>query len=376
MQFNVPCKAFYSAVSAVSKVINAKNSLNILDNFLLKLEGNLLTVTGADMDNELTARVEVSEATGSGLFCIPARRLVDLLKELPDQGLSVRVNEETLEVEILYSGGKYDLTAIPGNDYPVFRTDADQAEAINFDIPTQSLLKGLEYTIFAVGDDDYRPMMKGVYFDIFEDRIVYVATDTHKLVRFEDKRVAPGVRTSAIVPVKPANVMRAIFAKDEKVSATFTAKSATVSSDSFTFRFSFLNGRFPDYNRVIPQNSPFTLELDRLAALNAIRRVAVFVDPGFGLEKFRLTSDKLFIKSDDTNMCTCARETVGCSFDGPEMVIGFSAPFLIEFMSVLPTDTVVVKLSDPSRAGVFAPAENIKDTELVMLLMPMNVDRF
>lgn len=376
MRFNVPCKAFYNAASAVSKVINSKNSLTILDNFRISLQGETLTITGADMDNELNARIQVSDAEGDCTFCVQARRLVDLLKELPDSGITFSLNEDTYEVEIRYTGGKYNLTAMNGAEYPVFRTDDDDAEPISFSLKTESLLQGLEYTIFAVGDDDYRPMMKGIFFDIDEDHITYVATDTHKLVRFIDNRVRPGVKGSCILPVKPATVMRNIFAKEESLSFTMTRKSATVESEGFTFRCSFLNGRFPDYNRVIPKQSPFRLVLDRSAALNAIRRVAVFVDPGYGLEKFKITPDQLNIKSDDNNMCTCARENIPCSFNGPEMVIGFSAPFLIEFMNVLRTDEVYIDLADPSRAGVFCPSENTEGTDLVMLLMPMNVDKF
>lgn len=376
MRFNVPCKAFYSAVSAVSKVINPKNALAILDNFLLELKDGVLTVTGADVENSLTARIAVTDHDGECRFCVTARRLVDLLKELPDQGVTVTVNEQTFEVEIEYTGGKYNLTAIDGKEYPVFRADDDDTEPVEFDINSEALLKALEYTIFAVGDDDYRPMMKGVYFDITPDRIAFVATDTHKLVRYIDSRIKPGVTASCIVPVKPASVMRNVFAKDTVLHFSMTKKSASIESENFTLKCSFLNGRFPDYNRVIPKSSPFRLTLDRMAMLNAVRRVGVFVDPGYGLEKFKITPDKLLIKSDDNNMCTCARETVPCTFNGPEMVIGFSAPFLIEFMNVMPTDEIFIDLADPSRAGVFCPSENEEGTDLVMLLMPMNVDKF
>ena len=218
--------------------------------------------------------------------------------------------------------------------------------------------------------------MKGVYFDITNDNIAFVSTDTHKLVRYIDNRVKPGFVGSCIVPVKPATVMRNIFVKETDLRFTISKKNAVIENDNYTFKCSFLNGRFPDYNRVIPKESPFRLTVDRSAMLNAVRRVGVFVDPGYGLEKFKITNEKLLIKSDDNNMCTCARETLPCSYNGPEMIIGFSAPFLIEFMSILPTKEVIIDLSDPSRAGVFSPSENEEGTELVMLLMPMNVDKF
>lgn len=376
MRFNIPCKTFYSAVAAVSKVINPKNAINILDNFLLELKGDKLTITGADLDNSLTAQVTVTEPQGEMRFCIPARRLVDLLKELPDQGLTVTVNDTTLETEIKYAGGEYNLNAVDGAEYPDYSVGADDGEPESFKILSTSLLKGLEYTIFAVGEDDYRPMMKGVFMDIKPDNIAFVATDTHKLVRYIDRRPEPSITGSCIIPVKPATVMRNIFGKEEVLDFSMTRKKAVVTGETFTFKCNFLNGRFPDYNRVIPQSSPFRLSVDRVAMLNAVRRVGVFVDPGYGLEKFKITPEKLYIKSEDNNMCTCARETVPCSFNGPEMVIGFSAPFLSEFMSILPTEEVYIDLSDPSRAGVFCPSENPEGTELVMLLMPMNVDKF
>ena len=376
MRFNVSSKAFYAAVSAVNRVINSKNSLNILDNFRIELKGDTLTVTGADMDNELTARLQVAEPEGELCFCISARRLVELLKELPDQGITVTVNNETLEVEIVYSGGKYDLTALSGMEYPVFRMDDDDSEPHTFAVKASSLNRGLKYTEFAVGDDDYRPMMKGVCFDVDEEKLTFAATDTHKLVRFIDNDVKPGFKGTFIVPIKPVKIMHSVFDKADEVKLTFTRKAATIESDAFTFRCSLLNGRFPDYNRVIPVELPYTVEIDRVSALNAIRRVAVFVDPGYGLEKFKLTADRLYIKSDDTNLMTCARENVPCTYNGPEMVIGFSAPFLIEFMNLIPTDEVFIGLSDPSRAGVFRPSENEDNTDLVMILMPMNVTSF
>lgn len=376
MRFTISRKPFYTAVSAVSKVVNAKNSLSILDNFLCTVKENTLTVTGADLDNELSTRVEVSDVLADGSFCLPARRLVELLKELPDTMLEVDIDENTFEVLIKYPGGKYNLMAINGMEFPVYRSDDDEAAPMEFDLIGKSLIDGLDYTIFAVGNDDRRPMMQGVLFDVKSDRMVYVATDSHKLVRFIDSRVAPGVEASCIVPVKPANILRNIVGKEESVHVSMTRKSATFTTDSVTFRCSFLNGRFPPYERVITADAPFTLTFDRIAALNAARRVAVFVDPDHGLEKFRINPEYMEIKSDDNGMGTEAREKLACGFDGPETVIGFSAPFLIEFLNIIPTDEVCVKLADPSRAGVFTPSENIEGTDLVMLLMPMNVDKF
>ena len=376
MKFNVPSKTLYSAVSSVSKVINSKNALTILDNFLVELNDDVLTVTGSDLENSLTARIAVTEAEGSGRFCIGARRLVELLREMPDQGISFSINDTTLEIEIEYASGNYTLVAITGDEYPAFKPDPDEKEPISFSCATQDMIKGIDNTIFAVGNDDLRPMMMGIYFDIKPDSITFVATDTRKLVRYICRNIAPGVEGSCLLPVKPATIIKTVFAKDERMTVTMNSKNATIESDSFTFKCCFLNGRFPDYNRVIPKNNPYTLTADRVSFLTAVRRVGVFVDPAFGLEKFRITPERVLLKSSDQGNCTSAREQVPCSFTGQELTIGFSAPYLIEILNTIPTEDIIVELSDPGRPGLFRPTEDAEGTELLMLLMPMTVGEF
>lgn len=376
MKFNVQSKSLYSAVSAVSKVINSKNALTILDSFLITLEGETLTITGSDMENSLTARVAVTDVFGTGKFCLAARRLVELLKEMPDQGVTFSVDDTTLEVEIEYASGNYSLVAVSGDEYPVYKGVDDDAEPITFDVAGADFVKGIDNTLFAAGTDDYRPQMMGIFLDIKQEELTFVATDTRKLVRYIDRNIKPGGEGSCIIPTKPASIIKNIFAKEEKLTLTLTSKNATVESVGFTFRSCLLNGRFPDYNRVIPKNNAYTLTVDRMTMLNAVRRVAVFVDPAFALEKFRITPERILLKTNDSSSCTSAREQVPCSFTGTELTIGFSAPYLIEILNVITTDDVIVELSDPGRPGVFRPAEECDGTELVMLLMPMTVGDF
>lgn len=376
MKFNVASKSLYSAVSSVSKVINSKNALTILDNFLIELKSDVLTVTGSDIENALTARINVNDAEGEGRFCIGARRLVELLKEMPDQNISFTINDTTLEIEIEYSSGNYTLVAISGDEYPAFKPDPSESEPISFTASTEEIIRGIDYTLFAVGTDDYRPMMMGVYFDIKPESVTFVATDTRKLVCYKTSNIAPGVEGSCILPVKPASILKNVFAKDEEMKVTMTSKNAKIESASFTFQCCFLNGRFPDYTKVIPRNNPYTLTVDRLTFLTAVRRVGVFVDPAFGLEKFRMTPERILLKSSDQSNCTSARESVPCSFSGQELTIGFSAPFLIEILNTINTEDVMVELSDPGRPGLFRPSEDADGTELIMLLMPMTVGEF
>ncbi|MDE6040229.1 MAG: DNA polymerase III subunit beta [Muribaculaceae bacterium] len=375
MKFNISSKVFYNATSAVSKVINSKNTIAILDNFLLALKGNELTITGSDQENALTASVEVTGAEGEGSFCLPARRLVELLKELPDQGVKMNVNEETLEVELKYSAGNYSFVGFPGDQYPVFEP-AKGSEPIEFTIATEQIIGGLDNTMFAVSSDEYRQIMQGVLLDINPESITYVATDTRKLVRYIDSRTAPGVKGSCVIPVKPANIIKNVFAKEESVTITMNSRNATIAGGKFKFQCTFLNGNYPDYNRVIPKSNSLELSVDRLSLLNAVRRVSLFVDSDGGLEKFRITPDKILLKSNDPSMCTSAREQVPCSFSGSELTIGFSALYLLEILNTIKSTEIVVRLGDAARPGIFCPAEQPDNTELVMLLMPMTVGEF
>lgn len=375
MKFNVSGKAFYNAAAAVSKVINSKNALSILDNFLISLEGDTLTITGSDVENLLTATLEVESAEGSGSVCLAARRLVELLKELPDQGMEVEVNDDTLEFQLSYQGGHYSFVGIPADQYPVYSAETS-GETINFSVATEQVITGLDNTMFAVSDDEYRVIMQGVLIDIAPDSLTFVATDTRKLVRYIDRRTAPGVKGRCILPCKPATIIKNVFAKDETLDITLDERSAEIKSEKFTFRCSFLNGVYPDYNRVIPTRNSNVLTIDRAAMFNAVRRVGIFVEVEGGLEKFRITPECLMIKSNDPGLCTSAREQVPCSYTGTELTIGFNASYLMEILGTLKGTDITISLGDASRPGIFRPNEEPENTELMMLLMPMTVREF
>lgn len=377
MKFNVPSKTLYGYVSAVSKVINSKNALTILNNFLFELSGNTVRITASDMENTLTARVPVTDAEGEGKFCVDARRLTDLLKSMPDLGITFEIDDANLAIEIKYPSGTYSFIGINGNEYPQPATESTaETDRLDFTCPTEQIIKGIDNTLFAVGTDDLRPQMMGILWDITPEAITFVATDTRKLVKYRNSMSAPGATGSCIVPLKPATVIKNVFPKEPELHVVIDNKRAVIESPSFTFTCQLLKGMYPDYNRVIPANNPYVLTVDRQSFLAAVRRVGVFVDPGHGLVKFKIAPDNITLKATDSNFCTQAVESVPCDFNHNEMVIGFSAPYLVEIFSTLVTTDVVVKLSDPSRPGVFLPSENEEDSELLMLLMPMNVSDF
>ncbi|MDE5745387.1 MAG: DNA polymerase III subunit beta, partial [Paramuribaculum sp.] len=216
MKFDVPSKTLHSYVSAVSKVINSKNALTILNNFLFTLEGDILTVKASDMENSLIGRLPVTGAEGSGSFCLDARRIVDLLKEMPDQGITFEIDDDNLEVKISYPNGLYNTVAITGIEYPA-TSETEEGETITFTMPADLVMKGIENTIFAVGTDELSPQMMGILWDVKPDKIIFVATDTRKLVKYTNSLIKPGAECSFILPLKPATVIKNVFGKEDEI---------------------------------------------------------------------------------------------------------------------------------------------------------------
>lgn len=384
MKFTVSSRALYSTLSGVSKAINSKNTLTVLDNFLLELDADkeLLTVTASDTENTLVARLAVSQADESGRFLANAKRLCDIGKELPAVDVEISVDLDSLAMQIDFPGGKFDLVALDANQYPVSSDPLAEVSAADGDVPAELLLPssmilgGIENTIFAVASDQIRPQLMGILWDVKPDGIIFVATDTRKLVKYENKSAQPGIERRLILPLKPAVLLKQLLSKEEDVKVVLTDKSATFTTERLTLSCRLIKGNFPPYERVIPADNPFVATFDRESILTAVRRVSVCADPAHGLMKLRFTHGLLEIKVDDTSHSTFAVEKVPCDYDGRDLVIGFSAGYLIEIFNTLPTENILMKLADPSRPGVFVPEENAENTDLVIILMPMTVQDF
>lgn len=370
-------KALYSQASAVSKVINSKNPMPILNNFLLDLKGNVLTITASDIENTLTARVPVLEAEGEGKFCVDARRLTDLLKSMPDIGITFDIDDNTLAIQVSYNGdkGKFDFVGVSGDEYPSPQVETSD-DAVSFKAPSNQILSGIDNTIFAVGADTLRPMMMGIYWDIKPEEFIFVATDTRKLVRYRSSVSAPGVTAACIVPTKPSQVIKNILPRDVEVSISIDDKRALLVTEDLTFSCQLIKGNFPPYERVIAQTNPYQLTIDRVQFMSALRRVSMFGDQGKNIVKLRFTPSEVVITAVDNNYCTRAEESVACDFNHDEMVISFCASFLIEVFSTITTEEVNIALSDSSRPGVFSPGEQGEGTDVVMILMPVYTNDF
>ena len=370
MKFVVSSALLSSHLQTISRVINSKNALPILDCFLLELKENKLTITAADNEVRMETFVEVADHEGEGSLAINAKNLLDPLRELPDQPLTFEVNDETLEVYIYYHNGKYNFIGLKGEEYPRPKELKESALSVTFD--SQILLSGINRTVFATADDELRPVMNGIYFDITTENITFVASDGHKLVRVISSDVKADERASFILPKKPANLLRSVLPREDgEVIVTFDENHAVIKLSDYNMVCRFVEGRYPNYNSVIPVDNPNKVTLDRLSFLSAIKRVSVFSNPSSNLVKMQLSEDKIIITAQDIDYLTAAEESISCQYTGSVMSIGFKASFLVDILNNIPSTDVILELSDPSRAGIIVPVEDEENEEMLTLIMPM-----
>lgn len=370
MKFVVSSSNLLNHLQAISRVINSKKTLSILDCFLLELKGNTLSLTAADNESRLQTKIDVSNEGSDGSVAINAKNLLDPLRELPDQPVTFEINDDTLEVNIFYHNGKYNFIGLKSEEYPEPKQLSDNV--MTFRIGAQDLFNGINRTIFATADDELRPVMNGIFFDLTPEGLTFVGSDGHKLVRFINKAVKCEGRSSFIFPKKPANLLKALLPRETgEVEIRFDEDQAYIVLQDYTLLCRFTEGRYPNYNSVIPKNNPNSVTIDRLSLLNALKRVAVFTNPAIGLIKMQFSEDSIVVSAQDINFLTSAEETIPCNYHGNVLNIGFKALFLIDILNNIPSADVRIELSDPSRAGVVFPAENEENEDMLALLMPM-----
>ena len=370
MKFTISSSKLFSQLQAVSRVINNKNSLPILDDVLFDLVGNELKLTASDGETTIRTSIEVDGVEGSGKVASAAKLLLETLKEFSEQPLAFTIDENNFAVSMVSQNGTYSFVGVNGNEYP--EMPGAEMGARELAIPANVLQSAIEKTIFATADDDLRPVMNGIFFDIAEDKVTMVATDAHRLVRYSNTGVKPGVVASFILPKKPASLLKNLLAKEEnEVKVTFGAKNARFEFGSTIIVCRQIEGRFPNYNAVIPQSNQNIVTVDRQTIINACKRVAVFANNGTAQLRLTLTENSIKISAQDIDFSTSAEETITCDYNGTPMAIGFKAPFLIDLLGSITSADVLLKLADPARAGLLLPAENEENEDVLMWLMPM-----
>ena len=370
MRFQVSSTALYSRLQNLSRVINSKPTLTILECILFELEGNTLKMTASDSETTLVTTMDVEETDGSGKFAIKAATIINGLKEFYEQPITIEVNLETYEVKVTYQNGKSSFIGQTADEYPLPVGIDEGVQGLNID--SQVLSGGLSRALFATADDELRPVMNGVFFDLSEEYITFVASDGHKLVRDRNSSVKAPQPSSFILPKKPAKTLKDILSKEEgEAEIRFDDKNAEIKLGSYVLVCRLIVGRYPNYNSVIPTDNPYHVTIDRESLIGALKRTMVFANTSTSLIKLHLENNSLTVSTQDIDYSSSAEEHIMCDYTGNPMSIGFKGTFLLGIINGMDSQDIVLQLADPSRAGVIVPAEQAENEDLLMLLMPM-----
>jgi DNA polymerase-3 subunit beta len=346
--------------------------LPILNNFLFVLKGKTLTLTASDSETIMVVDVELNDVSEDGAIAIPSRILMDLLKTFSDLPLVFTINEEDCSIEISAGEGKYKLV---GEKPEGFVEIPEASNLTKTQMPALILAEAIQKTVFATGNDDLRPVMSGVFFELTPDNIRFVATDAHKLVRYTRTDAKSEVEASFIIHKKPLNLLKTVLGNrkdDASVAIEFDEKNAFFTFENTRIICRLIDGRFPNYKAVIPENNPNKLTVDRQLFLNAVRRVSIFSEQSVQQARLKINGKELTVSAEDREFANEAKERITCTYEGEPMEIGFNTKFLIEMLNNIDTEEVMIEMSHPTRPGLILPVGNATEGEdVLMLVMPI-----
>jgi len=368
MKFIVSSSYLLKQLQVLGGIINSNNTLPILDNFLFNLDGNSLTVSASDLETTISSKLEV-ESSEKGAVCIPARLLLDTLKTFPEQPLTFTV-EDNNTIEISSNHGKYALAYASGEEFPsAIELKEPSATKMQGDILASAISK----TIFAAGNDDLRPVMSGVFFQFSTEGLTFVATDAHKLVKYTREDLSASQDTEFIMPKKPLNLLKSILAgSEEEVTIEYNESNAKFIFDSTEMVCRLIDGKYPNYEAVIPKENPNKLRIERNQFLNSVRRVSIFSNKTTHQIRLKIAGAELNVSAEDIDYSNKAEERLTCDYQGDDMQIGFNSRFLTEMINNLNSDEVSLEMSLPNRAGILTPVDGLDEGEIIiMLVMPV-----
>ena len=369
MRFIVSSQNLLKSLQSISGVLNSSNTLPILDDFLVELTANSLKVTASDLETTMSVVIEVNMAEEEGSIAIPAKILLELLKTYGDTPLTFTIDGNQ-GIEIAADEAKFRITGHNADEFP----RSPQMEATStFVLTSELLLTAINKTIFATGNDDLRPAMSGVYCDLSPDSVIFVATDAHKLVRYKRTDASAESSTTFIMPKKPLNQLKAILPADtSEVNVIYNETNARFTFKNVDLVCRLIEGRYPNYEAVIPQDNPNTLIVDRQSLITTLRRASFFANKSTNQIRLSINGQELFIDAEDIDFAHESRQRLSCNYTGDDMEIGFNSRFLIEMLVNISTENIRLELSAPNRAGILRPldAEN-KAEDLLMLVMPV-----
>lgn len=372
MNFIVSSTTLLRHLQSISGVLSTSNTLPILDNFLFEIIDGELTVSASDLETTMKTKLVV-EANESGKIAIPAKLLLDILKNLPDQPCTFLIDPSNHGVEISYDNGKSKMVGYNGDDFPKAPA-MENGESIR--VSGEIISKAINKTLFATGNDDLRPVMSGVFCQFSPSDIIFVATDAHKLVRYKRTDSQATGSSSFILPKKPLNLLKSNLRGDEEVMIEYTDSNAVFTFNDLVLMCRLIDGKYPNYEAVIPKENPNVLTVDRLQFLGSIKRVSIFANKTTHQIKLKMAGSELSLSAEDLDFSNEANERLTCSYDGDDMEIGFNSRFLMEMLNNIDTTEIKIQMSEPSRAGLLIPATSDNDAEdILMLVMPVMLNR-
>jgi len=368
MKFIVSSTYLLKQLQVLGGVINSSNTLPILDNFLFELDNSKLTVSASDLETTMVSLLNV-ESNSKGSIALPARLLLDTLKTFPEQPLTFKV-EDNNTVEISSNHGKYALAYANGEEFP---------KAVALEDPSKTIVLGdvlataISKTIFAAGNDDLRPVMSGVFFQFSTHGLTFVATDAHKLVKYTREDVKASQHAEFIMPKKPLNLLKGILSgSEEEVTVEYNDSNAKFTFENSQLICRLIDGKYPNYEAVIPKENPNKLVIDRTQFLNSVRRVSIFSNKTTHQIRLKIAGAELNISAEDIDYSNKAEERLTCDYQGDDMQIGFNSRFLTEMLNNLSADEVKLEMSLPNRAGILTPVDGLDEGEsITMLVMPV-----
>ena len=367
MKFIVSSSSLLKHLQQISGVINANTVLPILEDFLFEIQDKKLSVVATDLETVMRVQMDV-ESKANGKVCIPAKILMDSLKNIADQPLTFNI-DKNFAVEITSDNGKYKVMGENPDNFP---KEPAADDTTGFDMTSSGLLTAINKTLFAVSNDDLRPAMTGVFFELSKDGVQFVATDAHRLVRYKRTDAHASKTDSFIVPKKPLNLLKnALPDNDDAITVSYNSNHLFVNHVSTQMICRLIDARFPDYKVVIPADNPYKLIVNKADFQNALRRVNVFSNKSTNQVALSITGSELQMAAQDIDFSFEGNERMSCQYDGEDLQIAFNAKFLIEMLSAADTEDVKMELSTPTKAGLIKPTEQAEGEDLLMLVMPL-----
>jgi len=374
MKFIVSSALLLKSLQSISGVLNSSNTLPILDDFLFKLKDENLVITASDLETTMTVTIPTTKAEEPGIVAIPATILINTLKTFTDIPVTFTISDENYNIEISAGEGKYKLTGHDSDEFPKVPV-LENTTSISLD--SLLLLKAINKTVFAAGNDELRPVMSGVFCQLSPEDLTFVATDAHKLVKYQREDVTSETVATFIIPKKPLMQMKALFTSDDiEVKIEYNDTNAFFSFNNIHLVCRLIDGKYPNYEAVIPTDNPNTLVIDRISFLNSIRRISFFANQSTHQVRLKISGKELILSAEDIDFSNEAHERLNCNYQGDDIEIGFNSKFLQEMLVNIDTEEVKLEMSVPNRAGILVPIDDDNDSEkLLMLVMPVMLNQ-